>query len=105
MNLVESLSVALRALPGVEQGRSRFGNAGRLAWKVNGREFAHLHADDLLDLRLPPARQKQLREDARARFRSSRSEWIEFEFHSERDVADLAGLAHEAWVAAKEHAT
>jgi hypothetical protein len=103
MRLAESLSLAMRALPGVEQGRSRFGKAGQVAWSVNGREFAHLHADDLLNLRLPRARQSQLREDPRAHFRSSRSEWLEFEFHSEQDIAELVVLASEAWAAAKEH--
>ena len=92
----------MRALPGVEQGRSRFGKSGHLAWSVNGREFAHLHADDLLDLRLPRARQSQLREDPKARFRTSRSEWLELEFHSEQEVVELIVLATEAWAAAKE---
>ena len=103
MRLAESLSLAMRALPGVEQGRSRFGKAGHLAWSVNGREFAHLHADDLLDLRLPRAKQSELREDPRAHFRGSRSEWLEFEFHSEQDVAELMLLASEAWAATKEY--
>ena len=80
MSPAESLSLAMRALPGVEQTRSRFGKAGQPAWSVNGREFAHLHADDLLDLRLPLAAQRRLREDPRAHFRSSRSEWLELEF-------------------------
>ena len=103
MTPVESLSLAIQALPGVEQGRSRFGKASHPAWRVNGREFAHLHADDLLDLRLPRAAQSRLREDPRARFRRSRSEWLELEFHSEQDVAELVVLASEAWAAAKEH--
>lgn len=101
MSPAESLSLAMRALPGVEQGRSRFGKAGQPAWRVNGREFAHLHANDLLDLRLPREAQSRLREDPRAHFRSSRSEWLEFEFHSEQDVAELVAIASEAWAAAK----
>ena len=31
------------------------------AWSVSGREFAHLHTDDLIDLRLPRAIQAGLR--------------------------------------------
>ena len=100
----EALFIALCALPGVEQSRSRFGKARNVAWRVNGREFAHLHADDLLDLRLPPAAQKRLRTDPRAHFRGSASEWLEFEFHSEQDVAEVMQLATKAWAAAKERA-
>ena len=102
MNPTESLSLALSALPEVEQTRSRFGKPGRPAWRVKGREFAHLHADDLLDLRLPRVVQESLREDTRAHFRKARSEWLELEFHSEQDVKDLLILAAEAWAAAKE---
>jgi hypothetical protein len=104
MTPAESLSIALRSLPGVEQGHSRFGKAGNPAWRVGGREFAHLHADDLLDLRLPRQAQKRVRQDPRAHFRGSASEWLEFEFHSEQDVAQLVEPATEAWAAAKERA-
>ena len=105
MSPAESLSFALRALPDVEQTPSRFGKAGHLAWCVNGREFAHLHADDLIDIRLPRAAQLRLKDDPRAHFRGSRSEWLEFEFHSERDVAELVVFVSEAWAAAKEKST
>lgn len=101
MSLIESLIFALRALPGVEQKPSRFGKAGRLAWWINGREFAHLHADDLLDLRLPAQVQRRLRNHPGAHFRSARSEWLEFEFHSEEEVVELVRLALEAMTANK----
>ena len=99
MSPTESLCSALRTLPGVEQARSRFGKGSRLSWRVNGREFAHLHADDLLDLRLPQPVQRRLREDPRAHFRGSRSPWLELEFHTQQDVDDLLRLAREAWSA------
>ena len=103
MSPTESLSLALRSLPGVEQTRSRFDKrSGRLAWRVDRREFAHLHADDLIDLRLPRPVQERVRDDPRARFRASRSEWLEFEFHTEQDVEELLALAHEAWAAARQ---
>jgi len=102
MSPAESLSLALRALPGVEQTRSRFGKARQLAWRVNGREFAHLHADDLIR---PSPSAGSTRADPRAHFRSSKSEWLEFEFHSERHVAELVVFASEAWAAAKEQVT
>ena len=62
-------------------------------------------ADDLLDLRLPRAIQKTLRSDPKAHFRNSVSEWLEFEFHTVKDVAHLVTLAREAWAAAREART
>ena len=90
------LRTGLSALPGVEFTRSRFGSGKNPAWRIEGREFAHLHSDTLLDLRLPRAAQSRLRGDSRARFRAARSEWLEFEFHTEQDVSDLLALAQEA---------
>jgi hypothetical protein len=102
MTMVEQMCAALSAFDGVEQGRSRFGSHRNRAWSVAGREFAHLHADDLLDLRLPRSLQATLRSDPRAHFRKSVSEWLEFEFHTAADVADLVALAREAWSAARK---
>lgn len=95
MRAVERLRAALRSIPGVVQGRSRFGSGRNAAWRIGAREFAHLHADHLLDLRLPPRLQARLRGDPRAHFRRSRSAWVELEFHTARDVADLVALARE----------
>lgn len=100
MNPTEQLHIALGSLPGVELASSRFGAAGRPAWQVAGREFAHLHADDLVDLRLPREIQARLKSDPLAHFRSSRSEWLEFEFHTEAEVWHVIALAREAWAAA-----
>jgi hypothetical protein len=105
MSPVEQLRAALAGLPEVKESSSRFGAHGHQAWFVCGREFAHLHADDLLDIRLPRAIQSGLRGDPRARFRKSRSEWLEFEFHTSEDVTHVVALAREAWAAAKEALT
>ena len=105
MRAVEQLRAALARLPEVEESPSRFGGPGRPAWSVSGREFAHLHADDVLDIRLPHAVQSGLRGDPRARFRKSRSEWLEFEFHTSEDVAHAVSLARQAWAAAKKPST
>ena len=86
----------------VEQSPSQFGSHQNPAWSISGHEFAHLHADDLLDLRLPRAIQRTLHSDPKAHFRNSISEWLEFEFHTVEDVAHLVTLAREAWAAAKE---
>jgi Luciferase len=101
MSPVERLRSALSGLPGVEQVASRFGSRRHPAWVVSGREFAHLHSDDRLDLRLPQSVQATLRSDPRVRFRKSRSEWLELEFHSIEDVTHLEALARRAWAAAK----
>jgi len=82
----------------VVQVRSRFGD--HPAWRAGGREFAHLHSESLLDLRLPRAVQANLRNDPRAHFRRHASAWLELEFHTDRDVADLVALARRALAAA-----
>ena len=102
MSLPDQLRSALMALPGVEVSASRFGSRSNAAWSVAGREFAHLHADHLLDLRLPRALQADLGSDPRAHLRKSRSEWIEFEFRTPEDVASAVALASAAWAAAKD---
>ena len=98
----EQLCAELSALPGVVQSRSRFGSGRNPAWLIGGHEFAHLHSSSLLDLRLPRAAQASLRTDPRARFRRHPSSWLELEFHTAQDVADLLVLARQA-VAAVTH--
>jgi hypothetical protein len=93
---VERLCAALSAFPGVDTTRSRFGSGQRLAWRIAGREFAHLHSETLIDLRLPRAVQARLRSDARAHFRAGASQWLELEFQCQRDVEDLLVLARKA---------
>jgi hypothetical protein len=66
------------------------------AWSVAGREFAHLHADDRIDLRLPPSVQAGLRDDPRARFRKGRSAWLEFECQTLGDLERVLALAQVA---------
>jgi hypothetical protein len=56
----------------------------------------------LIDLRLPRVVQARLRGDPRAHFRRSASEWLEFEFRTPQDVADVVVLAREAWAAARK---
>jgi hypothetical protein len=104
MSPVEQLRQVLLGLPDTEQTSSRFGSRHNAAWSVLGREFAHLHADDLVDLRLPRVVQAGLRSNPKAHFRKSRSEWVELEFHTAEDVAYVALLAHQAWAAARDSA-
>jgi hypothetical protein len=104
MNASEQLRAGLSALPGVAQAPSRVGSEHNPAWFVAGREFAHLHSTSLLDLRLPPPLQARLRNDPRAHFRRHSSAWLELEFHTIQDVADLLTLARQAAAAAKRRA-
>lgn len=101
MTPIERLRSALSGLPDVQESLSRFGARRNPAWSVSGREFAHLHADDRLDLRLPRRAQAALRNDSKAHFRKSASEWLELEFHTADDVEHLIALAGEAWAAAR----
>jgi hypothetical protein len=102
MTLATQLAERILALPRVRAGESRLGPSGKAAWFVSGREFAHLHADDLLDISLPRQLQALLKSDPRARFRKSPSAWLEFEFHEPSDVEFLLSLVHHAWAAAAE---
>lgn len=98
---VHELAVQILALPGVKQATSRFGSRDRPAWSVLGKEFAHLHADDLLDLKLPRKIQAALKDDPRAHFRKSASAWLEFEFHTSEEVHRLMALVREAWASVR----
>jgi hypothetical protein len=104
VNASDQLRAGLSALPGVAQAPSRVGSQRNPAWFVAAREFAHLHSNSLLDLRLPLPMQSRLRNDPRAHFRRHSSAWVELEFHSAQDVADLLRLARQAAVAAKRPA-
>jgi len=101
VNASDQLRAGLSALPGVAQAPSRVGSELNPAWFIAGHEFAHLHSNSLLDLRLPPPLQARLRNDPRAHFRRHSSAWLELEFHTAQDVADLLGLARQAAVVAK----
>jgi hypothetical protein len=95
-----ALCAAISAIPRVEVAWSRFGSGNRRAWRVAGREFAHLHSASRIDLRLPRSLQAKLRADPRAHFRKGKSDWLELEFHLPTDVSDIAALAREAAAAA-----
>jgi hypothetical protein len=97
---VVRLCAELSAIPGVATGRSRFGTGHTPAWRVCGREFAHLHSETLLDLRLPRAAQLRPRANPRAHFRAGASQWLEMESHSEHDVSEILVFAKEAAAAA-----
>lgn len=94
--LAEALIAAIDAVDGLERGASRLGSGGWPAWFAGGREVAHLHAGDRIDLRLPRATQRRLGADPRVRPRKSRSAWLELELGSLADVADVVALVRMA---------
>lgn len=88
------------ALQGVELRRSRFSEGE--AFYVGGRELAHFHSGNELDLRLTRreirARRAELEADRRITLRGS-SDWLEVRFPRLADLDDVLALV-EAAVAA-----
>lgn len=93
----------VRRLPGVKEGRSRVGNPMHRAWFVGDKEFAHVHEDGTLDIRLPGEHQPTNRDDERLKFRKHTSAWVEFHIAADTDVKDaLALLTQAAKIAGEE---
>jgi hypothetical protein len=57
LRAIEQLEVAALRLPDVERSSHRFGGLG---FARNGREFAHVHGNGLLDVKLTSARAAEL---------------------------------------------
>jgi Family of unknown function (DUF5519) len=92
--LIKALRTSL-ASNGLRESTSRFGNRNRLAWFSGSREIAHLHAPDLIDIRLGKA-QRQFADDPRLIARPRRSAWVECRFKTPADlefVSELVALA------------
>ena len=74
------------------------------AFWVNGREIAHFHGDDAVELRLTrqaiSAQRKRLKEEPRVELRAASSDWISVRFSSARDVTLVLELAE---IAANAH--
>jgi len=90
----------LAALPAVDERPSRFERGRSPAFWRGRREIAHLHRDDELDARVPPAEQKAWRSDPRAVPRPSRSPWMAFRLGGPDDVPDAVRLVRRAYDAA-----
>jgi hypothetical protein len=100
MDLTDRFASGLLSLPGVEEGKSRFGP--RDAFFVAGREFAHVHRDGEIDLRLTrpfiAERREGLEDDSRVLLRRS-SDWLTVRYFSAADVRfalELGRVAYEA---------
>jgi luciferase-like monooxygenase len=86
------LRARLALAHGVSEAISRFGREVRLAWRAGAREIAHLHAADVIDVRVPATLQRQWRNDPRMMPRRRRSDWIECRFKSHSDIEFVAML-------------
>lgn len=97
----DRIAACLLSLAGVEQGPSRFG--GGPAFHVGGREFAHLHTAEEIDLRVTRSRERAIRRrfsaDERFAFRRTASDWLVVRVAREDDLALLDELARIAWEA------
>jgi hypothetical protein len=97
MDLEDRLASGLLSLPGVEEGKSRFGPES--AFFVAGREFAHVHREGEIDLRLTrsvvAARRDELEDDERVAMRRT-SDWVTVTYSSRVDVRFVLGLARAA---------
>lgn len=89
---------------GVARGVSRLGEAGNVAWFVEGKEFAHLHAEDLVDLRVPRSVQRSVKGEPAVILRDHPSDWMEVQLRSEADVKLAVELARHGWRDIREHA-
>lgn len=88
--------------PGVTEQKSKF--SGNQAFHVDGKEFAHFHSDSVLDVRVPRAHQKALKDDPRVTFRPRPADWIEFEYATDEDVDTVLRLAREGLDEARDRA-
>ena len=91
-NWAALLRRTLEATADLVETTSRFGAAGRLAWRAGGREIAHLHSPPLVDIRLPKEVRKTYAADPRLVPRPGRSEWIECRMETPADAEFVAQL-------------
>jgi hypothetical protein len=100
MDLDDRLASGLLSFPGVEEGKSRFGP--KSAFFVAGREFAHVHREGEIDLRLTrsviAARRHELAVDERVAMRRT-SDWLTVTYSSTTDVRFALVLGRAAYEA------
>ncbi len=101
MDLLNDAIAVLAALPGVREGNSRVGNPNHRAWFRGSSEFAHLHNERVIDLRLPARVQAGLKGQTVALFRESKSPWLELCPRTLEEALLVANLVKEAWQAAE----
>jgi pectate lyase len=100
MDLTDRLASGLLSLPGVEERKSRFGP--HTAFFIGSREFAHVHRDGEIDVRLTrrliTERRDSLQDDSRVSMRRG-SDWITVSYSSSADVPFAVELGRSAYQA------
>jgi hypothetical protein len=90
-----TLEKKILSLPSVERRKSRFNH--ETAYFIRGREFAHFHSSNEIDIRLTKKRQQRLREqsscDPRLKFRPHPSDWVSVICRLRKDVHFAFDLA------------
>jgi len=93
LSLKEQLGNRILTLPNVDLQKSRF--SSNEAFVSAGREFAHFHNNDVIDIRLTKKLirqfQTELRQDARVTLRNA-SDWLEFAFNNDEDLEKAVAL-------------
>ena len=86
------------SLQGVQRRTSRWGH--RTSYWVGKREFAHLHDENELDIRITRRSLKRVKEigiDPRVKLRPGPSDWIGFELRNRKDIDGAFKLLTLAW--------
>ncbi len=86
------------SLRGVQRRTSRWGH--RTSYWVGKREFAHLHDENELDIRITRSSLEGLKEigiDPRVKLRPGPSDWIRFELRNRKDIDGAFKLLTLAW--------
>ncbi len=99
--MVETLDAKVCSLAGVQRTKSRWSN--ETAYVIKGKEFAHFHGQNELDVRLTRVFQRKfgsrLEEDSRIRLRPRPSEWIAITLATKEDTDFAFELVKQAWSA------
>jgi len=91
LRAIEALEAAALRLPGVSPARHRFGGLG---FRRDGREFAHVHGNGLLDVRLTRERAAEIVAAGRAEPHHvfGPSAWISFQIRTMDDCGAALAL-------------
>ena len=88
----------MAAIPGLTRGPSRYGHGS--AFLAGGREVAHFHGENRMDVRLTRevirVRKSEGGFDARVKTRGASAEWVEVHFFAASDFALVLTLVEEA---------
>lgn len=98
MTVKEELERRLAALPGLVGRPSRYGHG--VAFFTGGREIAHFHGTDRMDVRLTREEIRRRKAegafDPRVRTRGPSADWVEVHVEEARDIPYAVSLVEEA---------